>query len=110
MLLPNLTKLGIMVNFELNRGYIAEVLCINKTQPSCNGKCYLARKLKKAEEQQQQKAPSLKVEKSKVLYFHSLVPINFLTRTDTGISIPLTDPCTSHYLVDIFRPPEFDLV
>lgn len=37
-------KTGSLIAFESNREYIAEVLCINKEEPtsSCNGKCHLA--------------------------------------------------------------------
>lgn len=41
------------VEFELNKEYIAEFLCINKEKPMtiCGGKCYLSKELQKANEQ-----------------------------------------------------------
>lgn len=41
--------------YELNKDYIAKVLCENKAKPMmhCNGKCFLAKKIKQAEEEQQ---------------------------------------------------------
>lgn len=38
------------IEYEINKKYIAEVLCENKDKPMihCNGKCYLKKQLKKA--------------------------------------------------------------
>jgi hypothetical protein len=46
--------------YELNKNYIAAVLCENKAKPKlhCNGKCYLAKKLKQAENSQQKQEQS----------------------------------------------------
>lgn len=40
-------KLGVITYFQLNRDYIAEVLCINKEEPvpTCKGQCFLKKKL-----------------------------------------------------------------
>lgn len=47
-------KLGIVTYFELNRNYIAEVLCINKAKPvtMCQGQCFLNRNLELADDPQ----------------------------------------------------------
>ena len=49
------TKLYLYAGYELNKNYIAAVLCENKAKPEmhCNGKCYLAKKLKQAEKSEQ---------------------------------------------------------
>lgn len=43
------------MDFNMRKDYIATVLCINKDTPvlKCNGKCYLAKKLKAAKERQE---------------------------------------------------------
>lgn len=40
-------ELGVIAYFQLNRDYIAEVLCINKEKPMnmCNGQCFLDKNL-----------------------------------------------------------------
>ena len=40
-------ELGILTYFQLNRDYIAEVLCINKDKPAkmCHGQCFLTKSL-----------------------------------------------------------------
>jgi hypothetical protein len=39
----------VVADYILNRDYIAKVLCINRDKPEmkCNGKCHLAKQLKK---------------------------------------------------------------
>lgn len=45
------SRIGVLGYYMLNRQYIASVLCVNKDKPQmhCNGKCYLANKLKHTE-------------------------------------------------------------
>lgn len=60
----NISRLLITAAFELNQQYIAEYFCVNKDKPMlhCDGKCYLARKLKEAEEKEKKsEKESLKV-------------------------------------------------
>ncbi|MBL7739008.1 MAG: hypothetical protein JNK14_07305 [Chitinophagaceae bacterium] len=50
---------GITCWFYINRGYIAKTLCVNRSRPElkCNGQCFLSKKLKEAEKQQDQHSP-----------------------------------------------------
>lgn len=50
-----LTRLFYFAGYELNKDYIAKVLCINLDKPQlhCNGKCYLSKKIAEAEKKQQ---------------------------------------------------------
>ncbi|MBL7745083.1 MAG: hypothetical protein JNN00_16535 [Chitinophagaceae bacterium] len=50
---------GITCWFYINRGYVAKELCVNRSRPElkCNGKCFLAKKLKEAENRQQEQTP-----------------------------------------------------
>jgi len=45
-------KVGVVIHFYVNQSDIATILCENRSNPSmrCNGKCYLKKQLKKAEE------------------------------------------------------------
>jgi len=38
---------GVLAGYELNKSYIAKVLCINRDKPAmhCDGKCYLKKKM-----------------------------------------------------------------
>ncbi|RVU02862.1 hypothetical protein EOD41_02690 [Mucilaginibacter limnophilus] len=50
----NFSRLFIYAGFEANRSYIAKELCVNKARPTlhCNGRCYLMKKLKQADEKE----------------------------------------------------------
>lgn len=54
MLLTQFSRVFIYAGFELNHQYIASTLCENRDKPEmhCNGKCYLANKLRQAEEKE----------------------------------------------------------
>lgn len=54
IMLPTLSPWGTIAYFKLNREYIAKVLCENRKRPElhCDGKCYLAKKLRQQKEKQ----------------------------------------------------------
>jgi hypothetical protein len=62
-LAANFTRLFVFAGFEMNQKYIASTLCENRDKPQlhCNGRCYLMKKIRlaedkeKSEEQQTQK-------------------------------------------------------
>ncbi|QRR00061.1 hypothetical protein [Dyadobacter sandarakinus] len=56
-ILPTFSQWGTIAYYQLNKEYIARVLCENRDKPQlhCNGHCYLAKKLKKQQEAQDQK-------------------------------------------------------
>ncbi len=47
MSLPGIYNLGVITYFQMNRQYIAQVLCINREKPMsvCNGQCFLQQNL-----------------------------------------------------------------
>ncbi|HTJ49158.1 MAG TPA: hypothetical protein VL443_06855 [Cyclobacteriaceae bacterium] len=55
-----LYQLGIVTYFQLNRDYVAQVLCINKAKPMtmCYGNCFVKRNLKLADQTEKTTAPS----------------------------------------------------
>jgi len=60
ILLPTVSPWGTIAYFRLNRDYIAKVLCENRQRPGlkCNGKCYLAKKLKQQEDNKDKETTS----------------------------------------------------
>ncbi|HEY5370402.1 MAG TPA: hypothetical protein VIJ75_15570 [Hanamia sp.] len=55
----------------MNQSYIAKNLCVNRDKPMmhCNGKCYLAKKIKQQEKQDQQVPVSRNERFDVILYF-----------------------------------------
>ncbi len=82
IMLPTLSPWGTIAYYKLNREYIAKVLCENRKRPElhCDGKCYLAKKLKQQQEKQD-KETSQKVRNTPVIqlftpqpYFYNFEP------------------------------------
>mgnify|MGYP001793037489 CR=1 FL=1 len=116
LMLPNLTKIGILIDFKINQDFIAEVLCINKEEPIpiCKGSCYLSEQLKKAEEQEEKQAPNNKKERLEVLYFYTIKSLALLGLADsysTKFNPAYKDGFhPSSFICDIFRPPKLRLI
>lgn len=116
LMLPNLSKIGILIDFKINQDFIAEVFCINREKPmsTCNGKCYLSKQLKKAEEQEEKQAPNSNKERLEVIYYYSVSSFNFLFYTDcfaSKLKPAWVDKFySSGYIANIFRPPTFNLI
>ncbi len=55
LLSANCASLMVFLGFEANQNYIAKELCENRNKPElhCNGKCYLMKKLKQAQDKEQ---------------------------------------------------------
>ena len=55
-ILPTFSQWGTIAYYQVNKEYITRVLCENRDKPqlNCNGKCYLAKKLKSQKEIQDQ--------------------------------------------------------
>lgn len=97
----------IRADFFLNQAYIAKNLCINRDKPMmhCNGKCYLSKKLKDQEKQDQ--SPVSKTERFDVQPF--FIPRLFTFKT------PVVNPEPQYFIKDentvssfprfIFHPP-----
>ena len=81
MLLQSSIRSIYVAYYQINQDYIAAVLCINKAKPAsaCNGKCYLSKKMKDQERQEQTIPTMLKGLKEVILYFSpfnvSLTPV-----------------------------------
>ncbi|MBL6448249.1 hypothetical protein JMN32_18185 [Fulvivirga sp. 29W222] len=105
-----------MIDFKINQDFIAKVLCINKDEPitTCNGKCYLSKELKKAEEKEDKQAPTSKEQRQKVVYYYVkssfnglIIAYRYLDQLNAAYNNSLY---SSSFVVDIFRPPKLNLI
>ncbi|MBB2150491.1 hypothetical protein [Pedobacter gandavensis] len=71
LLLAQFSRVFVYAGFELNERYIATVLCENKDKPAmhCNGKCYLAKKLKQAEEKEKKQERDAQKKNAQDVFF-----------------------------------------
>jgi len=108
LLSANLSSVLVYLGFEANKKYIAKELCENKNKPqlNCNGKCYLMKKLKQAQdkeqkqEQQSQKSQVQDAVVNKPLVFkqYAFAEINFHIPFSTGMPQSIKN--------SIFHPPQ----
>lgn len=107
------------VNFSLNQQEIARMECINKNRPElhCNGKCYLAKQLQKAEQQLDDKKQAssrsqeqLKWTESDLFSFEEL-PLVLMDKQEfndqTTHSFALNNLYNFEVVVHYFHPPCF---
>lgn len=68
-LLQVITKFTIVVDYALNKEYIAKTFCENKAKPKmhCNGKCHLKKQLEKQEKKE--KPTNTSKEKFEIQFF-----------------------------------------
>jgi hypothetical protein len=116
IILQAFSKTGIIVSFKINQDLIAQTLCLKKEikNNSCQGQCHLKKQLEKAEEKEQQQAPTSQKEKYEVLYCHTLPSHHFLTHAGIDLSRLISAyPQSFHavsFLSDIFRPPQIHVM
>lgn len=103
----NVSRLLVSAAFELNRGYIADNLCENRDKPllHCDGQCYLAKKLKEADDQQKKSEK----ESQKGPYHPAFMTEKIVLTTPSGAvetvrvaERPFVLPVRAH---SIFHPP-----
>jgi hypothetical protein len=78
-----LSKLLILINYEVNKTSITQSFCVNKRNPKmhCNGKCHLKKQLEK-EDQKQNSSPTSLKEKSEI-QFH-VIPNSHTLQTESS--------------------------
>lgn len=111
MLIQTFSKVLITLDYEANKAFIAEFLCINKSKPQlqCQGHCFLKKQLKKAEQAEQQTAGSNQKKSGDITLFCQ--PL-FSLRPEGAGSVParyasLYPGAASGRLFAVFHPPQF---
>lgn len=107
MSMQSLYRLGLVTWFEMNREYVATVLCINKAKPEmhCNGQCYLKKEIQKSESKQTVPANSRDNTEFQFFVVEDF-SIDFRAQTSlvSRYTPYLVNP-TRHSINDKFRPP-----
>ncbi len=102
------SRFFIYAGYQLNKNYIATKLCENRNRPwmHCNGKCYLMKKIKLAEEKQtaaEREAQKNLVQES---YSEAIPEVKFYTQLPQVIAIPNDRIALPDGYNAIFRPPQ----
>ena len=112
MLLQTFSREVIIVDYQVHKARITELFCVNKDKPQlkCNGKCHLAKQLRKASDTES-KAPGAGFAKVK---YEVVVP--FQLRVATPVRVPLSaqryaPSAAAQYAFSpvhgVFHPPAF---
>ena len=102
------SRFFIYAGFELNKNYIAAKLCENRNRPwlHCNGKCYLLKKLKQAEEKQNASERESQKNLVQESFCEAIPQVKFYTRLLRVIPIPNNRIELPQGYNVIFRPPQ----
>lgn len=110
--LPMVSPWGTIVYYHTHKDYIARVLCENRDKPAmhCDGKCYLARRLK-SQQDKQDKETAERVRNSPTLELFCLgyEPFRFTSHSWVLVSAAFpeyTFPPHRALVSDLFRPPQ----
>ena len=104
----SLSQLFVIAGFEMNQGYIAKELCVNRDRPQlhCNGKCYLMKKLKQAQEKEQKQEN----QNQKIQLQEAIVTLPFSFKqyaiAATHLRVPLTTGMPVSQINSISHPPQ----
>ena len=110
-LLPTVSPWGTIAYYHANKDYIARVLCENRDKPDlhCDGKCYLAKKLK-AQQDRQDKETTERVQNTPTLQLFCLDYPEFIfsSPADSNLESPAFAYLIAPYsapLSPVFQPP-----
>jgi hypothetical protein len=100
-----------LVEYNLNKAYIAQALCENKDQPElqCEGKCHLVKEITKAndagEKENKPVSPRINFDND-CSYLNPLADrANHLQNLNALFKLASAVPFTSEVIADIFHPP-----
>jgi hypothetical protein len=100
MISANLSTLFVYAEFKVNQKYIAAALCENKDKPqlNCQGKCYLMKKLKEAEDKEKKQDSNAQKKGAYDLFFMiRTAPVSLPV-----ISIEKAYPVTCNFFLPTF--------
>ena len=109
MVLPFVSQTMVFTNFQLNRDFISENLCVNQdTDLNCNGTCQLVKAIDEPQNERSPYTPNSKTEVKDLQWLCSSesngtdLSVHFEIRVLDSNSKTMID----NHLASIFRPPQ----
>ncbi len=108
MLSVNFSRSFVYAGFKINQNYIASKLCENRNKPwlHCNGKCYLMKKIKQAEEKQNSTERENQKNLFQEAYCNTTTKVKFYTHLLHTIAIPNHRIILPSGYSAVFHPPQ----
>lgn len=102
------SRFFIYAGFEMNKSYIITKLCENRNKPwlHCNGKCYLMKKIKQAEDKQSNTERESQRNLIQESFCEEIQQVKFYTQLLRVIAIPNNRIDLPQGYSAIFRPPQ----
>lgn len=106
------SRFVVCAGFGLNRAYITQELCVNKTRPwlHCNGRCYLMKKIRQVEENERKQTEKDNLSRLEISFFQDIPVLNFDQLEPDGLgqnAFPVyAYYYSSRYTDTLFRPPK----
>lgn len=106
------SRLCIYAGFEFNKSYIVKELCENRSRPAmhCDGKCYLMKKIKAAEEKEKKRELKDNLNRLEISFFLNPFEASFNKMVTLELNIlPIPNyAClyTNQHTNTIFIPPK----
>jgi len=98
-----------VAHYKINKKYITEFFCINKSKPEmqCHGKCYLKANLVEQEDDKQK--PIINFENETVKWYYRLHILPLKKDLDKGIFLGFNHAfhTLNPFDFEVFRPPPF---
>jgi hypothetical protein len=110
-MLPSLSRIGILIGFNISQDMILEFLCINRDVPEsdCGGTCFLAEQLEKVESSSNQEVPTAQKDRYDTSIY-SVVSLDLNLSPHSASCLATTAKNSEEYfapqLGGVFRPPE----
>lgn len=104
----NLSRLYVFAGFELNKAVIANTLCENRNKPwlHCNGKCYLIKKIRQAEEKEKNEERQTGKSLFQEAFCNNALILFFNTHLIGIMDTPYPDFILPQHSAAIFHPPQ----
>jgi hypothetical protein len=109
MLAQSFGKCFVVIEYNLNKDFIAKNLCVNKAKPKmhCNGKCQMMKKMAEEENQNSTNNNSSKIKLQEVVFSNEMNIPSLPAVSYTTLSYNQERPALKHIspASSIFHPP-----
>ncbi|MEN7546901.1 hypothetical protein AAG747_03205 [Rapidithrix thailandica] len=109
MLYPTIRTATILVNYQLNKGYFAKVLCINQDKPElhCEGQCHVSTQLEENQADEQDLPPLPELDSIVKFFNQTTIEIeHFGDNIEVGIEFFYLKKVYTSVHWKIFHPPK----
>jgi hypothetical protein len=108
VLSANFSRYFVYAGFEFNKNYIATNLCENRNKPvmQCNGKCYLAKKLKQEAEKEKNQERESKKSVLQDAFFAEKVAFNLQPLILKSVKVKELSFALPRHASLVFHPPQ----